>query len=86
MNKEFTLPVAFQEEYMSHVTPLTDIILVTLLNEEKDIEGLMKMVNEDGANKRSEEDEWHDDYEDTENKIYVHLEDSNDDNEIEDDE
>ena len=52
-----------------------------LLNEEEDIE----KVNEDGANEGSEEDRKDDDYEDTKGEIDVHLEDSDDHNEIEDD-
>ena len=51
-----------------------------MLNEEEDIE----VLNEDGANERSEEEEWDDDYEDTEDEIDVHLKDSDEDNEIKD--
>ena len=46
VNNEFTLPVAFQEEHVSHVTPMNDIIPATLLSYEEDIE----VVNGEGAN------------------------------------
>ena len=77
MNVEFTLPVAFQEEYVSHMAPMNETIPTNLSNEEEGIEE----VNEDGANEGSEEEEWGDDYEDTGNEIDVHLKDSKDDNE-----
>ena len=56
-------------------------IPTTLLNEEKDIE----VVNEEGANEGSAQAEWNDDYEDIEDDVDIHLEDSDEDNEIEDD-
>ena len=46
MNNEFTVLVAFQEEHVSHVTPVNDTIPATLLSHEEDIE----VVNEEGAN------------------------------------
>ena len=45
VNNEFTLPVASEEEHVSHVTPVNGTIHATLLNEEEDI----KVVNENGA-------------------------------------
>ena len=54
VNNEFTLPVGFQEEHVSHVTPVNDTIPATLLNEDEDIE----VVNEEGANEGCAEAEW----------------------------
>ena len=62
VNNEFTLPVAFQEEQVSHMTPVTDTIPATLLNEEEEIEE----INEDVPAKRSEEEQWDDNDDDTE--------------------
>jgi len=81
VNNKSTLAVAFQDEHVSYVTPMNDTIPATLLNEEEEI----KEVSEDGANEGSEEEEWDDDYEDTEDEIDVHLKDSDEDNKIEDD-
>ena len=41
VNNKFTLPVAFQEEHVSHVTLVNDTIPATLLNEED-----IKVVNQ----------------------------------------
>ena len=81
MHKKFTLPVAFQEDHVSHVTPVNDTIPATLLSHEEDIE----VVNEEGANEGGAEAEWDDDYEYIEDEVVVDHEDSNEDNEIEDD-
>ena len=62
VNNEFTLPVAFQEEQVSHMTPVTDMLPATLLNEEEEIEE----VNEDVPAERSEEEEWDDNDDNTE--------------------
>jgi len=59
---------------------VNDRIPTTLLNEEG-----IEVVNEDGANERSEEEEWNDDYEDTEDAIDIYLGDFYEDNETEDD-
>jgi len=81
VNNELILPIAFPKEYVSHMTPVNDTTLTTLLNKEEDIEE----VNEDGTNEGSDEEEWEDDYDDTDDEIDVHLEESKDDNETEDD-
>ena len=78
VNNEFTLPVAFQEEHVSHVTPVNDTIHATLLSHEEDIE----VVNEEGANKGGAEAEWNDDYKYIEDEVVVDHEDSDEDNEI----
>jgi len=62
VNDEFTLPVAFQEEQVSHMTPVTDTLPATLLNEDEEI----KEVNEDVPAERSEEEECDDNDDDTE--------------------
>ena len=81
MHKEFTLPFAFQEDHVSHVTPVNDTIPATLLSHEEDIE----VVNEEGANEGGAEAEWDDDYEYIEDEVVVDHDDSDEDNEIEDD-
>jgi len=55
---EFTLLVAFQEDHVSHLTQVNDIIPATLLSHEEDIQ----VVNEGGANEGGAEAEWDDDY------------------------
>ena len=81
VHNEFTLPVAFQEDHVSHVTPVNGTISATLLSHEEDIE----VVNEKGANKGGAEVEWDDDYEYIENKVGVDHDDSDEGNKIEDD-
>ena len=81
MNNEFPLPIAFQEEHVSHVIPVNDTIPTTLLSHEEDIQ----VVNEKGANERGADAEWDDDYEYIEDEVVVDHEDSDEDNEIEDD-
>ena len=66
---------------MSYVTLVNDTIPWTLLKEEEDIE----VVSEQGANEESAEAEPDDDYEDIIIEVDVHLEDSDEDNEIKDD-
>ena len=79
LNNKFTLPFVFQEEHVSHVTPMSDIIPITLLNKE-DIEE----VNDDDSNVGSEEEEYDDDYKDIDDEIDVHLKYSKYDNETKD--
>jgi len=81
VNNKFTLPAAFQEEHVSHVTSVNDTIPTTSLSQEEDIE----VVNEEGANEEGAEAEWDDDYEYIEDEVVVDHEDSDEDNEIEDD-
>ena len=81
VHNEFTLPVAFQQDHVSHVTPVNDTIPATLLSHEEDIQ----VVNEEGPNEGGAEAKRDDDYEYIEDEVVMDHDDSDNDNEIEDD-